>query len=101
MKWNRNKKLYFLSETAPFQRRIRQEAQNRIQLGLTILETKYHCLQAVTINAASGNEVKTYFTTLTIRACTLEQGKFAGIAAATPAVVAPGACQELVPTLRA
>jgi hypothetical protein len=101
MQRNGDKKLYFAGKTASLQRCICQEPQNGIKLGLAILETKYHCLQAVTIDSTSGNGVKTYFTTLTIRTRALEQGEFAGVAAATPAVVGPGARQEPVPAILA
>jgi len=93
MQRNRDKKLYFPGKTASLQRRIGQKTKSRIKLGFAVLETKYHCLQALTIDSGPSNGVEAYFTTLTIRTRALQQGELAGVAAATPAVVGPGARQ--------
>ena len=66
MQGDRDKKFYLGGKAASLQRRVCQEAQDRIELGFAILEAKNHRLEGLTIHAAPGNGVEIYLTTLTI-----------------------------------
>ena len=67
----------------------------------TVFEGQDHFLQAPAIYPRSSDPVKTDFPALAIGTCPFHNGIPAGLPAATPAIISPGASQKSIPAILA